>query len=245
MKLWHILLLGVVGSLVFVMSKEPIPQPLSYHDFADTSSFLRIPNFLNVATNLPFLLVGYLGLNAARRSGRPARMAWWVMFLGVLMVAFGSGYYHWSPDSVTLVWDRLPMAVGFMGLLVALLTEYVHPKLERYLLWPAVFLGIASVFYWHITDDLRIYLWVQFFPLGVLLLLLPVMRWRDRGFLIAAFALYALAKVTEAEDAMTFSLTQEIISGHSLKHLLAAGGLYAVYQMVKPSATKLERPNLD
>jgi hypothetical protein len=157
MKLWHFLVLAVVGSLVLVIRLSPIPQPLDYHNFADTRSFIEIPNFLNVATNLPFLAVGFLGLGALRNSERPARLAWSTMFLGVTMVAFGSGYYHWSPSSATLVWDRLPMAAGFMGLLVALVTEYVHPKLERYLLGPAIVIGVSSVFYWHLTDDLRFY----------------------------------------------------------------------------------------
>ena len=239
---WRVALLifAAAISLAAVGRLAPIPQDLSYHNFVDSRSFLQIPNFLNVATNLPFLVVWILGL-AATRSSRPARIAWSAMFLGVMMVAFGSGYYHLSPSSAALVWDRFPMAVGFMGLLVALLTEYVNPKLERYLLMPAILIGVSSVLYWHLTNDLRFYLWVQFFPFLVLLFLMFGMRGRDRIYLLAAIGFYSLAKITEIYDTESFSLTMGMISGHSIKHLLAASGAYAIYQMVRPDPTRKEQ----
>src|SRR5262245_15202615 len=52
--------LGIVAlGLVFCLS--PIPQDLSYHTFADDRTMLGVPNFLNVASNLPFIVVGVLG----------------------------------------------------------------------------------------------------------------------------------------------------------------------------------------
>ncbi len=46
-------LIGIIG-----LALHPIPQPLSYHNFADQRAWLGIPNFGDVASNLPFALVG-------------------------------------------------------------------------------------------------------------------------------------------------------------------------------------------
>lgn len=82
-------------------------------------------------------------------------------FLGVLLTAFGSTYYHWAPDDARLLWDRLPMARGFMELLAAVLSERVAPALASQTLVPLVGAGIGSVLYWRWTDlagcdDLRL-----------------------------------------------------------------------------------------
>jgi hypothetical protein len=237
----EIVLVGlVVGTLGLVLALPPIPQDPAYHAFADERALFGVARFLNMASNLPFALVGALGLLlCARQPGMASRRAWQVMFAGVVLVTAGSAWYHAAPDSERLVWDRLPMAVAFMGLFVALLNEHVHPRLERLLLWPACLLGAGSVFYWQATDDLRFYAWVQFFPLLALLvvvLFFPGARGR-RGALAAAFALYALGKLAEWQDAAVFHLTGELLSGHSLKHLLAAAGIYVIYRMLRMSRT--------
>ena len=46
----------------------PIPQSQIYHGFADQRTLLGIPNFWNVVSNLPFILVGALGLQYVRRD---------------------------------------------------------------------------------------------------------------------------------------------------------------------------------
>jgi len=40
----------------------PIPQPLSYHAFADQQDLVGVPNFADVVSNSAFLLVGLYGL---------------------------------------------------------------------------------------------------------------------------------------------------------------------------------------
>jgi hypothetical protein len=105
-----ILMFVVLGSLAFMMSQAPFGQVLSYHDFADKRAFLGIPNFLDVMTNIPYLLVGLAGIKYTRESESLSfRPAWLTMFVGVALVSAGSGYYHWNPNNDTLVWDRLPM----------------------------------------------------------------------------------------------------------------------------------------
>lgn len=224
----HLLTAGVVvGSLALVMSYPPFGQDQKYHAFADRRAFFGIPNFLDVASNLAFLVVGIAGLKRCveNHRGRAAN-GWTVLFAGVALVSVGSAYYHWDPSSPTLVWDRLPMTVGFMGLFVALLGEYVSERLGAILLVPAILLGISSVIYWHGSGDLRFYFWVQLVPL----LLIPVLmilyraRYSHQWMLVAAVGWYALAKVAETTDNEIFVASQGIVSGHTIKHLLSAMG---------------------
>ena len=58
-----IMLLGLmVASLAILLLLPPIPQDPSYHQFADQRTLLGIPNFWNVVSNLPFVVVGAMGL---------------------------------------------------------------------------------------------------------------------------------------------------------------------------------------
>ncbi|HYA38327.1 MAG TPA: ceramidase domain-containing protein [Candidatus Methylomirabilis sp.] len=225
------------------MLLPPIAQDPAYHDFSDHRGLLGIHNFLNVTTNLAFLAVGTAGivLCARRHECIGARWAWLACFIGVALVCFGSGYYHMNPNNDTLVWDRLPMSIGFMALSVAVLAENVSPRLEKYLLAPAMILGVASVLYWHYTDDLRPYVLAQFLPLLLVpaILLLFKSPYTHRALLLVALAIYGASKLAEYFDTALFAATGDIISGHSLKHLLAALSLLVIYWMLRrrtPSA---------
>jgi hypothetical protein len=223
------------GSFVALLFIAPIPQDPAYHQFADVKTVWGIPKFLNVVTSLPFLVVGLLGLISGRTHQLTvAPWSWRTLFGAVLLVGFGSAYYHWAPSHWTLVWDRLPMAVGFMALFVALLSENVNPKLETILLVPMCLLAIFSVVYWHFTDDLRFYIWVQVSPLLGILILFFLFRGRHthQAYLMAALGLYILAKVAEVEDQSIYFMTQETFSGHSLKHLLSAWAVFLIYRML-------------
>ena len=126
------------------------------------------------------------------------------------------------------------MAIGFMGLFIGVLSEYVNPKIERFFLIPAILVGLSSVIYWDTFDDLRLYLWVQLIPL----LTMPVVmiffgcKYTHQRYLIFAFIAYLLAKFSEFYDKEIFSLTVEQLSGHSLKHLLASMGVFLIYLML-------------
>ena len=76
-----------------------MPQPLSYHAFADCRTFWSVPNFFNVVSNLPFLAGGALGLAQILRGGGRfidprEQLPYLVFFLGALLTCFGSAYYH-------------------------------------------------------------------------------------------------------------------------------------------------------
>ena len=233
----HLLAAGVVaGSLALVLSYPPFGQDSGYHAFADRRVFFGVPNFLDVASNLAFLVVGVAGLMLCLRNHRGrAENGWTVLFAGVMLVSVGSAFYHWNPSDSTLVWDRLPMTVGFMGLFVALLEEHAGERLGSVLLVPAILLGISSVFYWRASGDLRFYIWIQAMPLLLIpvLMVLYAARYSHRWMLIVAGLWYALAKVAEANDNAVFVASHGILSGHTLKHLLSAIGCATLLLMLE------------
>jgi hypothetical protein len=238
LRYWREMILGFLafGSLLSLLFIGPIPQDPAYHQFADLETVWRIPNFFNVVTSLSFIVVGLLGTLSGRiQQLTVAPWSWRTLFGAVILVGFGSAYYHWAPSHWTLVWDRLPMAVGFMAFFVALLSENVNPKLETILLVPMCLLAIFSVAYWHFTDDLRFYIWVQVSPLLGILILFFLFRGRHthQAYLMAALGLYILAKMAEVEDQSIYAMTYEKFSGHSLKHLLSAWAVFLIYRMLK------------
>lgn len=231
-----LLFLMLAPLVALLLAVPPIPQDPNYHALADSRAIFGIPNFLNVASNVGFLIVGLLGLAMCLGQGvAGASRAWTTLFFGTLLVAFGSAYYHWNPDSRTLVWDRLPMTIAFMALFAALIAEHMRPGIERTLLPIALVVGIASVGWWHYTDDLRLYAWVQFSPLIaiVFVLLIYPARFTHRAYLVYGLICYAAAKVVEFGDHAIFGATSSAVSGHGLKHLLAALAPFFVYLMLR------------
>jgi hypothetical protein len=236
-----LLVLLILFALTFFVFQQAIPQDPSYHLFKDTRSLCRIPHFWNVCSNFPFLIVGLLGLYSLKNQKlqviKEFKIAYFLFFLGVFFVAFGSAYYHLWPTNLTLVWDRLPMTLAFMALFSILIAEFIHVRLGKALLFPFVLLGIASVLYWNYTEkqgqgDLRFYALVQFFPILCIPILLLFFRSRYQptyaywGLLL----LYGIAKFCESFDQEIFEFLGEQMSGHSLKHLFAALGIFLLWK---------------
>ena len=223
-----------LAMLVLFLSRAPIAQDPAYHLFADRRTICGIPNMLDVASNIAFLIVGAAGILFWRARDGLA-VSWLVLFAGTALVFFGSAYYHWAPTNATLLWDRLPMTIAFMGLFVALVSEHAGARLERYLLVPAVAVGVASAVWWHVTDDLRWYLWVQFTPLVCIPFVLAVFpaRYTHRTDFLYALGFYVLAKFAERWDRDIYSLTGNFFSGQTLKHRLAACGVLMILVMLK------------
>ncbi len=231
---WRIAVLAATAaaSLLATLLVDPIPQDVRYYDFADVRAFAGIPNFLNVLSNAGFIIIGAWGFRFAWRYGNDVtphtRTAWLVFFAGIAATSVGSGYFHWMPSTETLVWDRLPMTIGFMSFVSIIIAEYFSPQLGKRLLVPLLVTGFASVAYWAWTEslgqgDLRPYALVQFMPM--LLIPLVLLMFRERSD-IGRYAwwmigCYFLAKVAEFLDAEVLA-AGNVISGHSLKHLFAA-----------------------
>jgi len=223
-----------------------IPQPLSYHNFADQRPWLGIPNFGNVISNPPFAIPGLMGLlflrsSATSRTFLDPRERWpyLFVFLGLLLTAFGSGYYHWHPNNATLLWDRLPMTIAFMGIIAALITERISFRAGLVALAPLLLIGAASPIQWYLSElrghgDLRFYASVQacaVLMLPLFLVLFPPCYTRSSDLAIVA-AFYVLAKPLETFDAQIYALGH-LVSGHTLKHLAASLSGYWILRMLR------------
>ncbi|MFQ5420569.1 MAG: ceramidase domain-containing protein, partial [Anaerolineae bacterium] len=245
----HLLLALTLPVLVLTFIEPPIAQDPSYHHFADQRLVWGIPNFFNVTSNVPFLLFGLMGLiflwRLRRTGGWPAFVAlveerpYLVFFIGIAAAGFGSAYYHLAPDNTHLVWDRLPMTFDFMSLFAAVIVERIDRDTGLRLLWPLVGMGISSVVYWywselHLHGDLRFYADVQFYPLMAIPLITALFpsRYTKGEQLYTIILIYALAKAFELLDKPVYQLLEGVISGHTIKHLVAALATYWALRML-------------
>jgi hypothetical protein len=227
-----------VISIVSLLLLPAIPQDQAYHQLADQRTIFGIPNFWNVVFNLPFLVIGAVGLWQFRRDA-----AMVVFFLGVFLTGISSSYYHWNPHDGTLFWDPLPMTFSFAALLALIVGERVSRPAGAVLLWPALTVGVFSLLLWRWTDDLRLYFWVQFFPAfaAILLFSLYSAKYTKAYYWLVAMALYAIAKLFEFTDAEIYS-AGDLMSGHTLKHLAAAAACFAIlrYLQVREPIVEIE-----
>jgi hypothetical protein len=242
-KLFIVLLICLVAFAALFLVK-PIPQDEAYHQFADQWEILGVSHFWNVISNIPFFLVGVIGTIACLRkkwSGldTPARGAYLLFFLGVTFTGLGSAYYHLNPNTNTLFWDRLPMAVTFMAFFTALITEYINEKLAKIMLGPLAALGCVSVFYWRFTEqagagDLRLYALVQYLPVLFIpfIIIAYKARYTRSKDLYVVLLSYLAAKLAEHFDGFIYTVTT-VLSGHTLKHFFAAFGVFWLLRMLR------------
>ncbi|TKY71352.1 ceramide metabolic process [Spatholobus suberectus] len=245
-------LVALVCFLVLMIVTPAIPQSQEYHNFADQRKFFGIPNALNVISNFPFLVIGLVGLvlchhgNYFRLSLQGELWGWTCFYVGVAAVAIGSSYYHLKPDDARLVWDRLPMTVAFTSIVAIFIIERIDERKGMISIIPLVLAGIISIVYWRFFDDLRPYALVQFVPciaIPLMAILLPPMYTHSTYWLWAAGS-YLLAKVLEATDEVIYEWTYHIVSGHTLKHLVAAMVPVFLTFMLAKRSVEAERQTL-
>ena len=242
------LAIGIAIAIPIAVALLPaLPEPQIFRGLADNRTFLGIPNFLNVVSNLPFLLVGVWAvcfLSRAAANGkifadRRERWPYFICFFAVGLTCFGSAYYHLETDSARLFWDRLPMAIGFMALFSAVIVERIGIRLGLRLLIPLILAGFASVLYWrwsllYASENLLPYAVVQYGSISAIVVMAAVYtsRYTRGADMIQVVAIYAFAKVAEVLDAPIYAMGG-IVSGHTLKHLIAALAAYWLLRMLK------------
>lgn len=248
-RLYGLLLLTTVFILmIFLFSYGPIPQDENYHNFADNRTFFNIPNFFNVLSNIPFLLSGFYGIYTLLYGNSNAffhvseKITYWILFVSVCFVSIGSGYYHLWPDTYTLFWDRLPMTVGFMAVMSILFSEKVDKRFGQRALIPCLLIGVGSVLWWFFTEahptrigDLRPYIIVQFTPILVtpFIIMIYPNSYTHTTYMYISVALYVIAKILEVLDKQIYLFLWKTVSGHSLKHVVAAYGIFLLAIMLQ------------
>ena len=248
-QLW--ILAGITVLVVIAaMILPPVPQPAEYHQFADQRVFFGIPNFNDVISNLAFFLSGSAGLVFLWRVYRtPAQttfhdlkecLPYGVLFFSVTAAALGSMVYHWTPDVDHLMWDRLPIVIGIAALLSATLVDRISPAVGLWALPLLVVSAVFSVLHWYWTElqgtgNLNFYIVMQFY--SILLIVWISLRFPSRytrgNDVYQVIALYAIAKLAEMLDGQIFVWSSSWVSGHTLKHLIAAYAAYRIVQILR------------
>lgn len=243
-----LVLCAVAAALAaLALSLPPLAQPPAYHDFADQRACFGLPNCLDTASNVLFVVVGVLGLRFLlgagardcfidRREATPYR----VFFAAVALIGVASGHYHLGPDHAGLAGDRAAMALAFMAWLAALLAERAGVAAGLRLLPWLLGAGLASVVWWIGSEsagrgDLRAYLLVQALPIVLvpLLLWLYPPRYDGGGKLLAVIGLYLVALLLDLGDDAVFAASGGLVSGHTLKHAVAAFAAWRVLHYLR------------
>jgi hypothetical protein len=248
---------GVVLIAVFIFTAvalnllDPIAQDLAYHKFSDCRSFFGIAHFMDVISNIPFIIIGFLGIRLARKLFKKQTMAYFLMifvlFVGVLFTGLGSAFYHYGPNNFTLIFDRLPMTLVFTAFFGIILYDYVDRRVGAWIFYILLVAGIYSILYWYYTEiigvgDLRLYAFIQFFPVVAVPLILIFYKNNElyTKQLLFIFGAYTLAKLCEHYDAQIFEYLG-FISGHTIKHLFSALAVYFIYK-IQLTRDKLHLP---
>jgi hypothetical protein len=235
-------------AIVGVFLLPPIAQDPSFHNFADARTIFTVPNFYNVISNLPFLVLGAVGLVAFFKNNKLSlsSLAILTLFIGVVSIGLGSAYYHLNPTNATLVWDRVPMTITFMSFFAIIISNCINERWGSIFLLPLLVVGVMSVLNWYFGElngqgDLRLYALVQFFPMiaiPLIIFLYPTPRVL-RVQVVGTIVLYAIAKFFEEKDGGIFN-AGNIVSGHTIKHLFAAAAVFLILRIVSRQTASIK-----
>lgn len=235
-----------LGALGIAAALPRIPQPKSYHRFADRR-ILGIRYGMNVLSNVPFLVVGARGfLRGLERRGRlaelgPTERTAYLVFFGALgLTGLGSGYYHLKPNNGRLFWDRLPLSVTMEAIAAAVVAERLGERAGKVALPALCAAGVASLGHWYASErrgegDLRAYGVTQGLPVLALPVILAMYapRYSHGGRFVRAFVYFGLARACELLDKPIFWALGRTVNGHALKHLFAAAAGEAILRMLE------------
>jgi hypothetical protein len=236
-----ILLLVFTITIVVLYLLDPIAQDLAYHNFSDCRTFFGIPHFMDVISNVFFIIIGVMGWRLASKGYRKKTMVYFLMtftlFTGVFFTGVGSAFYHYAPSNFTLIFDRLPMTLVFTSFFATIIYDYVGSRVGAIAFYSLFIVGVYSIFYWYYTEimgagDLRLYAFIQFFPVIAVPLILVFYNNSElytKKLLLVFFA-FVISKLCEHFDDQIFDFLK-VISGHTIKHLFSALAIYFVYQI--------------
>jgi hypothetical protein len=234
------LLLACLGLLALALLGPTVAQPAHHHAFADTRAMWGLPFAMDVLSNLPFALAGaagcwYLYKLPPRSVGNVQRAMCLLFFTGLLLTAGASSWYHWLPDDAGLAIDRYGMSVAFAGLLGLAAAGRVSERAGAALGLAVLLLAPLAVKVWAATGNLMPWVALQFGGMALVVAFAALrphhtalgIRW---GVVIVA---YAVAKLLEMGDHPVYELTGQLVSGHTLKHVVASMAAWPVIVAIR------------
>jgi hypothetical protein len=241
------ILLLATGALLLLAALfgPPVAQPAHLHHYADQRTLWGVPCALDVWSNLPFALAGLLGgwflwqAPKGAMSNMQRGMAA-LFFAGLVLTAVGSAWYHLAPDDAGLAVDRHAMAIAFAGILGLLAATQVSERAGAATGLLLLLAAPASVAWWSASGNVLPWLAVQGGGMVVVLafgLGRPLPGRLQVGWAWVSAA-YAAAKVLESNDHAVFDLTDGWISGHAMKHIVAAAAALPIIAALRGAASR-------
>lgn len=199
-----------------------ITVPQGYHDFVDKRSFLRIPNFLDVISNLAIMLPALYLLQTRKNKSLLSNL----LILHISLLAITSGYYHLNPSDKTVFWDIMSIATGSMIVLLIIMDTTTEYNLLLYIF------AVFSIIYWKYTGDLRLYLLIY---IGVPFYIISKYYKNNnlRVYLFIMIFCNILVWLTEFNDHYIYKITNNLVSGHTLKHIFSGIGIFYVIKILQ------------
>ena len=219
---------GLIILLILAIFLPSIQQNQNYHNFADKRVLFGVNNAFDTLSNLAFIIVGAFGLfnfynNRYIKISNSFSVILNLFFISIILTGLGSSFYHLSPNDFTLVFDRLGMSLVFASVLAMIAYLKISPRFGLHTLAELLILAPLTVLIWTYNGNLTPYAVLQFG--GIILLALTLLLSKSQSqspCFTSLIILYGVAKLVEFYDAQIFTLTQNLISGHTLKHLIAA-----------------------
>lgn len=204
-----------------------------YHEFVDQRNFFGMSRFFDTLSNIGFLIVGLIFIKEILlKDEKDINLK--LVAIGSILVCFGSGYYHLLPENTRLLWDRLPIAIVFAGILSysVQINGLIKATWKKQFNIGYLILSIISVLVWYVgqlegCNWLGLYVFIQFG--GIITLMYIAITGKNKEFnkkILLVLIWYIGAKLCEHFDTIIYQYTNEIISGHTIKHILAAIALY-------------------
>ena len=234
-------LTGLIILILLAIFLPSIEQNQNYHNFADQRVLFGVNNAFDTLSNLAFIIVGILGLvnfynNQYIKISNSFSVILHLFFISIILTGLGSSFYHLSPNDFTLVFDRLAMSLVFASILAMLAYLKISPRFGLHTLAELLILAPLTVLIWKFNGNLTPYVVLQFGGIILVILTLLLTKTRMQGpCFTSLIILYGAAKLVEFYDEKIFNLSQNLISGHTLKHLIAA---LAVIIFVSPLKVK-------
>ena len=248
-KMERMLLTILLGYVAVDIFGPRVAQPLHQHTFADQRMWAGIPFAMDVLSNLAFAVWGIVGLACvnALANHRPANTGHaltGLFFTGLVMTAAASSWYHLQPDDAGLGIDRLSMVLAFAGLLGLAIAGRISQRAGAAVGAAVVISGPFSIWFWLASSNVLPWLVIQFGGMALMLWMAVIkplpgalpMRW---GVVVAV---YAAAKLLELGDHPIYELTGHLVSGHSLKHLVASLAAWPVVVAVVTAHKASQNP---
>ena len=237
-------LLAITGIGLLVWG--PLPTEHSAHRYADSRSWLGVPNAANVLVNLPIFWLAVWGWCVTRTGHWPhaLRLPWQAFHLSVMAAALSAAMYHASPGNITLAVTHTCMAAAFALLALGMLAERVDPRFGAGTMCVSVValvmlagVAAANAARHDGVIDLRLLQLIEMTPILLLLagiLRMPGAHTRAQGWMIT-LALYAASRLLDLADVALLQATGWI-SGHTLMHVALA--LVVGWMVYRAAATR-------